>query len=53
VWFFKRRKWGMTLPAARLILAGLLLLVRIDIQQGGTVLASLAVAAGMLIVLDR
>jgi hypothetical protein len=43
----------MTLLAAWLILSGLLPLVRIDIPQAGTVLALLAIAAGVLILLDR
>ena len=52
--FFNRRKWGMTLLAAWLIVTGLLPLLRIDIPQGGTIiLGLLAVAAGVLILLDR
>jgi hypothetical protein len=53
VWFLKRRKWGTTLLAAWLILTGLLPLLRIDIPHAGTVLGLLAVAAGVLLLLDR
>jgi hypothetical protein len=52
--FFYRRKWGTTLLAVWLILAGLLpLLHEVSIPYGGTILALLAIAAGVLILLDR
>jgi hypothetical protein len=51
--FFNRRKWGTTLLAVWLIATGLLPLVRTDIPQSGTILAVLAIAAGVLIFLDR
>jgi hypothetical protein len=51
--FFYRRKWGMTLLAVWLILAGLLPLLRVEIPYRDTVLALLAIAAGVLILLDR
>jgi hypothetical protein len=53
VWFFNRRKWGTTLLAAWLILMGLLPLLRTDIPHSGTILGLLAIAAGVLILLDR
>ena len=43
----------MTLLAVWLILMGVLPLLRIDIPHGGTILALVAVAAGVLILLDR
>jgi hypothetical protein len=51
--FFNRRKWGMTLLAVWLILAGVLPLLRADIPYREPILAVLAVAAGVLILLDR
>jgi hypothetical protein len=50
---FDRRKWGLPLLGVWLILTGLLPLARIDVPLGGTVLAVLAIAAGVLILLDR
>ena len=43
----------MTLPAVWLIVMGVLPLLRIDIPQSGTILGLLAVAAGVLLLLDR
>jgi hypothetical protein len=51
--FFNRRKWGITLLAVWLIVMGVLPLLRIDIPHAGTVLGLLAVAAGVLLLLDR
>ena len=51
--FFNRRKWGMTLLAVWLIVMGLLPLLRIDIPHSGTISALLAIAAGVLLLLDR
>ena len=51
--FFNRRKWGMTLLAVWLIVMGVLPLLRIDIPHSGTILGLLAVAAGVLLLLDR
>ena len=42
----------MTLLAVWLILTGLLPLARLDIPQAGTIMGLLAVAAGVLILLD-
>jgi hypothetical protein len=44
---------GLVLLAVWLILTGLLPLLRLRIPEGGTILALLAVAAGVLILLDR
>jgi membrane-bound metal-dependent hydrolase YbcI (DUF457 family) len=49
---FKHRKWGITLLAVWLILAGLLLFVH-EIPYSGPVSALVAIAAGVLILLDR
>jgi hypothetical protein len=43
----------MTLLAVWLILSGLLPLIRVEIPQGGTILAAVAIAAGVLLLLDR
>ena len=51
--FFNRRKWGTTLLAVWLIVMGLLPLLSIDIPHSGTILAVVAIAAGVLILLDR
>jgi hypothetical protein len=52
--FFSRsRKWGMPLLGVWLVLTGLLPLLRIDLPYSGTLLALLAIAAGVLILLDR
>ena len=51
--FFNRRKWGMTLLAVWLIVAGVLPLLRVEIPHSGTILALLAIAAGVLLLLDR
>jgi hypothetical protein len=53
VWFFNRRKWGMTVLAVWLILMGLFPLAHIDFPQSGVVLAVLGIAAGVLLLLDR
>ena len=45
--------WGMTLMAIWLIVTGLVVLFSIGAAQIGTVLAILAVAAGVLILLGR
>jgi hypothetical protein len=50
--FFNRRKWGITLLAVWLILAGILLFVH-EIPYSGPVSALVAIAAGVLILLDR
>jgi hypothetical protein len=50
---FNRRKWGLPVLGVWLILTGLLPLARIDVPLAGTVLAVLAIAAGVLILLDR
>jgi hypothetical protein len=51
--FLYRRKWGMTLLAVWLILTGLLPLLHVEISYAGTILALLAIAAGVLLLLDR
>jgi len=43
----------MTLLAVWLIVMGVLPLLRIDIPQSGTILAVVAIAAGVLLLLDR
>jgi hypothetical protein len=48
-----RLPWGTTLLAVWLILMGVLPLLRIDIPHIGTILGLLAVAAGVLVLLDR
>jgi hypothetical protein len=47
------RNWGMLLLGIWLILAGLLPLLSLSIPAGATILALLAVAAGVLILLGR
>ena len=49
----KSRNLGMVLLAIWLILTGLLPFLRVTIPYSGTVLPLLAVAAGVLILLDR
>jgi len=52
--FSRTQKWGVLLLGIWLILYGLFLLVPALAFQGhGTVLAVLAVVAGILIILDR
>ena len=51
--FFYRRKWGITLLAIWLILTGLLPFLHLEVQYAGTISAVLAIAAGVLILLDR
>jgi hypothetical protein len=53
--FFKRRpSWGVLLLGAWLIATGLLHLVpRLDFSSSGELLAVLAIAAGVLLLLDR
>jgi len=53
VGFFNRRKWGTTLLAVFLIATGLLAFVHIDFQYLPMILALVAIAAGVLILLDR
>ena len=50
---FGTRNLGMMLLAVWLILTGLTPLLRLTIPQGGTLMAVLAVAAGLLILVDR
>ena len=52
--FSRTQKWGVLLLGIWLILTGLLVLVPALVFQGaGTVLAVLAVVAGILIIIDR
>jgi hypothetical protein len=53
--FFKRssRRWGMILLGIWLITYNLLPLVNVQIPWGGTILAVLGIAAGILILLER
>ena len=53
--FFNRRaSWGLSLVGAWLIATGLLHLVpRLDFSSSGELLAVLAIAAGVLLLLDR
>jgi hypothetical protein len=51
--FFQRRKWAMSVLAIWLILTGLLPLLHLEIPSSGLILAVLAIAAGVLILLDR
>ena len=53
--FFRRgsRRWGMILLGVWLIAANLLPLVNVSIPWGGTALAVLGIAAGVLILLER
>ena len=51
---FKRsRKYGTILLCAWLIASGLISLLRADIPYSGPVLSLLAIAAGVLILVDR
>ena len=47
------QKWGMILLAVWLILTGLLQLVKMDIPYIGVIMSVIAVAAGVLILLDK
>lgn len=47
------KKFGMILLAIWLILTGLLQLVKVDIPYIGVVMSILAIAAGVLILLDK
>jgi uncharacterized membrane protein len=49
---FYRRKWGITLLAVWLIVYGVLFFLH-DIPYAGIILAVLAIAAGVLLLLDR
>jgi hypothetical protein len=55
--FFHRRKWGITLLAVWLIVYGVLFLLQQGsyggIPYSGLISAVLAIAAGVLILLDR
>jgi hypothetical protein len=51
--FFGRRKWWMTVLGAWLLWTGLLPLLHIDFTHSGTIGLALAIAAGVLILLDR
>lgn len=51
--FFRRRNWGMLLLSIWLILWGLLPLVGIEFPRKEMLMALLAIAAGVLILLDR
>jgi hypothetical protein len=51
--FFNRRKWGMVLLAVYLIVTGLLVFVTVSFQYRSEIMALLAIAAGVLILLDR
>ena len=53
--FFSRgsRRWGMTLLGIWLIAANLLPLVNVSIPWGGTALAVLGIAAGILVLMER
>ena len=51
--WFRRTNWGMTLLAIWLIIEGLIPLLGLAIPMGATILALLAVAAGVLILLGR
>jgi uncharacterized membrane protein len=50
--FFYRRKWGITLLAVWLILTGVLFFLH-EIPYAGIISAVLAIAAGVMILLDR
>jgi hypothetical protein len=53
-YFNRSRKFGVLLLGAWLIASGLMVLVpALTFQGAGTILAILAVAAGILIILDR
>jgi len=47
------KKWGMILLAIWLILTGLLQLVKMDIPYIGVIMSVLAIAAGVLILMDK
>jgi hypothetical protein len=49
----KRPRWGMVLLGAWLILEGLLQATTLSFSGSGTVLGVLAIAAGVLILLER
>jgi hypothetical protein len=51
--FSGRKKYGLLVLAAWLILTGLAGLIQLDFLLFGKILAGLAIAAGILIVLDR
>jgi hypothetical protein len=52
--FFKsRRKFGPTLLGLWLVVTGLASLIQLDFLLMKTILAAIAIAAGVLIVLDR
>ena len=51
---FRRSNWGMRLPAIWLIISGAYgLLPNLSFPMMGTILAVLALAAGILILLER
>jgi len=47
------RNWGQLVLAVWLIATGLVVLLEISMAHLGTILAALAVAAGVLILMDR
>jgi len=47
------KKWGMILLAIWLILTGLLQLVKMDIPYIGVIMSVVAIAAGVLILMDK
>jgi hypothetical protein len=51
--FFSRRKWWATLLGVYLIWTGLVALVQITFAPAGTISNLLAIAAGVLVLLDR
>jgi hypothetical protein len=51
--FFRRRNWGMLLLAIWLILFGLFPLLSIRFSNSEYILPLLAIAAGVLILLER
>jgi hypothetical protein len=51
--FFRRRNLGMLLLGLWLVLYGLLPLLSINFPMEGTIMALLAIAAGVLILMDR
>jgi hypothetical protein len=51
--FLGRRKWWMTALGVWLVWTGLVQLLSIQFAQAGMIAAVLAVAAGVLILLDR
>lgn len=53
-YFYQSRKWGVLLLGAWLIVSGLMVLVpALTFQGASTVMAILAIAAGVLIIIDR